>query len=254
MAGFFGFGNYQKPGKGVAKQQQEKKRFFQFWDLFLRKFTKMIKLNLLFLLCCIPIVTIGPAFAAMTKIARYYVEEKPVFLLSDFWDAFKENFWQALPVGIFHLAMIYVLWQAFLFYYVQAVNNAFFWILIAIIIIIAFLLLFMSYYIYLIMVSVSLKLMQILKNALMFVFIGIRTNFLTFIFATGVMALSIFGMPLSIPVFLLIGFSMSALITVFNSRPYVYEFLMKPYYDYTGIENPYERPEAEEESVFEDTI
>lgn len=253
MAGFLGFGNYQKPGKGVSKQQREKKRFFQFWDLFGRKFTKMIKLNLLFLLFCIPVVTIGPAFAAMTKIARYYVEEKPVFLLTDFWAAFKENFLQALPVGILHLALIYVIWQAFLFYYVQAHTNGLFWILIGIIIVLAILILFSSYYIYLIMVSVSLKLGQILKNSIMFIFIGIRTNLITLLFATGVMALSVFGMPLSIPVFLLIGFSMSALITVFNSRPYVYEYLMKPYYEYTGIENPYE-PKEEEAGVFEDTI
>lgn len=253
MAGFFGFGNYQKPGKGVAKQQKEKKRFFQFWDLFCRKFTKLIKLNLLFLLFCIPIVTIGPAFAAMTKIARYYVEEKPVFLLSDFWAAFKENFFQALPIGILHLGLIYIIWQAFFFYYVQAHSNGLFWILIGIILLLAILILFSSYYIYLVMVSVSLKLWQILKNSVMFIFIGIRTNLLTLLFATSIMALSILAMPLSIPVFLLIGFSMSTLITVFNSRPYVYEYLMKPYYEYAGVENPYE-PKEEEESVFEDTI
>ena len=92
MAGFLGMGNFQKPGKGVKKEEPEKKRFFQFFDLFFRKITRLIQLNLLYLLFCIPIITIGPATAAMTKILRYYVEEKPVFLCSEFWAAFKENF------------------------------------------------------------------------------------------------------------------------------------------------------------------
>ena len=54
MAGFLGFGNFQKPGKGVKKNEPEKKRFFQFFELFFRKLTKLIQLNLLYLLFCIP--------------------------------------------------------------------------------------------------------------------------------------------------------------------------------------------------------
>ena len=50
MAGFLGMGNFQKPGKGVKKEEPEKKRFFQFFDLFFRKITRLIQLNLLYLL------------------------------------------------------------------------------------------------------------------------------------------------------------------------------------------------------------
>ena len=34
MAGFLGFGNFQKPGKGVKKNEPEKKRFFNFLSFF----------------------------------------------------------------------------------------------------------------------------------------------------------------------------------------------------------------------------
>ena len=70
MAGFFGLFDYSKPGKGVDKNGPQKKRFFHFFELYFRKFWKLITLNMLYVLFCIPIVTIGPATAAMTYILK----------------------------------------------------------------------------------------------------------------------------------------------------------------------------------------
>lgn len=255
MAGFLGMGNFQKPGKGVKKDEPEKKRFFQFFDLFFRKITRLIQLNLLYLLFCIPIITIGPATAAMTKILRYYVEEKPVFLLSDFWEAFKENFLQGLLFGVLQIAGIVAVYQAFFYYYIKTHENGLYWILIGLIIAVIILSLFASYYTYLMMVSVRLTFWQILKNSYMFAFIGIRTNVLTLLFSTGVLVASILLIPYSLPVVLLLTFSFSGLVCAFNMRPYIYRYLMKPYYDYAGIPNPYEPQEKEEEEpVFQDTV
>ena len=253
MAGVLGFGNFQKPGKGVKKNEPEKKRFFQFFELFFRKLTKLIQLNLLYLLFCIPIITIGPATAAMMKILRYYVEEKPVFMLSDFWAAFKENFLQGLLIGILQIVGIWAVYEAFLFYYTRAQLNGLYWILIGLIIAITILSLFAGYYVYLMMVSVRLTFWQLIKNSYMFAFIGIRTNVLTLLFSTGFLVCSILFIPYTIIVLLLITFSFSNLICAFNMRPYVYRYLMKPYYEYAGIPNPYEPQEQEEEPVFQDT-
>lgn len=255
MAGFLGFGNYQKPGKGVKKEEREKKRFFQFFDLFFRKFGKLVQLNLLFLLFSLPIVTIGPALAAMTKILRYYTEEKPVFLFSDFINAFKENFMQGFLFSILQGGAIFAIVQAFLFYYVKSFENGFFWIAVVLIFLVGVVSLFASFYTYIMMVSVNLTFWQILKNAYMFAFLGIRTNLLTLLFSTGVLVASLLLIPLSLPVILLLTFSLSSFICVFNTRPYVYRYLMKPYYEMAGIKNPYE-PEEETEgtSVFEDDI
>ena len=91
MAGFFGLFDYTKPGKGVDKNGPQKKRFFHFFELYFRKFWKLITLNLIYILFCIPIVTIGPATAAMTYILKNYTMERPVFLWSDFLEAFKKT-------------------------------------------------------------------------------------------------------------------------------------------------------------------
>jgi uncharacterized membrane protein YesL len=58
LAGFFGFFDYSKPGKGVDVDAPPKKPFFRFWELYWRKFTRFILLNMLFFLFMLPIVTL----------------------------------------------------------------------------------------------------------------------------------------------------------------------------------------------------
>lgn len=255
MGGFLGFGNFQKPGKGVAKKEREKKRFFQFFDLFFRKFGRLVQLNLLYILFCIPIVTIGPATAAMTKILREYTLERPVFLFSDFWEAFKENFKQGFIVSLFQAIVIALIYSAVIYYVSLTVKSVWFLILLGFIGLIGLILLFASYYVYVMMVSVQLNVFQLIRNSILLAFAGARTNILTFLFSTGILVLSILFFPLSIPIMLLFTFSISTFIAVFNSWPYIYRFLVKPYYEQTGLENPYEpKEETTEGAVFEDTL
>jgi len=54
MAGFFGIGDFTKEGKGVDKNAPKKRGVFAFFELFFRKFWKLMKLNLLYLIVNIP--------------------------------------------------------------------------------------------------------------------------------------------------------------------------------------------------------
>lgn len=47
---FLGFGDYNKPGKGVSKDAPEKKGFFLYWDIVFHKFTKIFGANVLYTL------------------------------------------------------------------------------------------------------------------------------------------------------------------------------------------------------------
>ena len=46
--------NYMKEGKGVEKRNPEAPRISVFFELLFRKFGRLIKLNLLYIVCCIP--------------------------------------------------------------------------------------------------------------------------------------------------------------------------------------------------------
>jgi uncharacterized membrane protein YesL len=56
MAGFFGFFDYSRPGPGVDVNAPPKKPFFRFWELYWRKFSRFILLNMLVFLFFLPIV------------------------------------------------------------------------------------------------------------------------------------------------------------------------------------------------------
>ncbi len=53
--GIFG-GNYNSVGPGVSKSEPEKKRFFLFLDLLGRKFSKLLFLNLIYLITLLPLI------------------------------------------------------------------------------------------------------------------------------------------------------------------------------------------------------
>jgi len=57
----------------------------------------VIATNLLFLIFCIPVVTIGPALAALFHVhIKFYRSEDPVYPVKEFWRGFRSNFKQAL--------------------------------------------------------------------------------------------------------------------------------------------------------------
>lgn len=296
--GFLGLGNYSKPGKGVKKGESDKKRFFQFFDLISRKVTKLIQLNLLFLLFSLPAILLGvggvfllgitlpnlpqyeqlfgtlslliialslgltgPAFAAMVKVTRYYNDEKPVFLWSDFITAYKSNFKQSLAMGMINGVVGYIFVQACLFYFGQTFLGGWvFWLLLGLVLSLGLVMLFANFYTFLVIVSVELPLRQIIKNSISFAFLGLKTNFITgaiivgtsivmwTLFTNGLALLLLLGMVLAVVVL----FSFCAMLITFNSFQYVYRFSIRPYYVLNNLADPYEDGEDVEVSIFTD--
>ena len=100
---------YGKAGKGVQKGGPKKKPFFLFWEIFGNKFWKFFQINLIFTLFCLPVVTFGPALAAVTQVMRNFVIGEPIFVFHEFKEAFKKNFKQSIGVGIVDLGLIALL-------------------------------------------------------------------------------------------------------------------------------------------------
>lgn len=72
--------------------------------IFLNKVADMVLLNLLWLVCCIPIVTIGASTTAFSYVLLKIARDEESYTCSTFFRVFKENFKQATIVwGIFAL-------------------------------------------------------------------------------------------------------------------------------------------------------
>jgi len=66
----------------------------------LSRVADLVILNLLFLVCCIPVVTIGAAITAMYYVAGKMVENKEGYIFKGFFKAFKENFKQSTAIWL----------------------------------------------------------------------------------------------------------------------------------------------------------
>ena len=94
------------PGKGVTEPPPEKGVRLFFFVLHTH-FWELVKLNLLFLAFCIPIVTIPAALCAVNRVIINLIEKGNSFLWSDFFTEFKGSIFKSLPFGVLYVFLIF---------------------------------------------------------------------------------------------------------------------------------------------------
>lgn len=265
MAGLFGMFDPTREGKGVSKNEKKKRRFFVFFEIYFRKFSKILFLNIIYTLICLPIVTIGPATAALTYCMRNFAREDYADI-SDFFIQFKKNFWQGLLVWFaFTIAFAVAVFGLIFYNALMKSNNIFGYFGFVIAIIAIIILLFMSYYAYMIIVTFKVNFRQLVKDCFLFAIAGLGSNIITTLIL-GIIGgfLLIFGVlpivgplfnpeiPASLDAVCLTGAmylffipSLVSFIINFNVYPCVKRFMLDP---------ALEQQAAEEqiESIFED--
>lgn len=254
--------DYEKAGSGVAKNAPKKKTFFLFWELYFRKFWKLIRLNLLTFLFCLPIVTIGPALAGMTKVLRNFVLEKNSFIFHDFWKGFSQNLKKSIPVGLLDI-LFAVSAAASLKVYPEMANNAesggaFYIVLCVISISFAMTLLMMNFYIMPMVVATDLSFTNIIKNSFYLTCVALKKNIITLLLVALVVFIIIIAALLHVTTLILVpvwAISFLGFLIMFNSYPQIQKYVIDPYYEERGEENPeygYLKPLSEEDAVFVD--
>ena len=89
---------------------------------FFSRLLDMIKLNFLWLLFSLPIITIGASTAAAFSITLKMVDEREGYIAKQFFTAFKANLKQGIPTGLLNLFFIYALYLDFqLFHAVEGI-------------------------------------------------------------------------------------------------------------------------------------
>lgn len=75
---------------------------------FLNDLFDVMVLNWFWMLCCIPVVTIGPASCAMYRVTLKLVRDEPVNVAKDFFRGFRENFKPGLLLGLAAIGLLVV--------------------------------------------------------------------------------------------------------------------------------------------------
>lgn len=95
-----------KEGPGIAKDAPAKTGFALLADVVARNWWELVQLNLLVLVCCLPLITIPAALVAAARICVLMLEDRPVYLGRDFFEAFRQRFWKATALGLAAVAAI----------------------------------------------------------------------------------------------------------------------------------------------------
>lgn len=72
---------------------------------FMNKFADLMLLNVITVICCIPIITIGPAITAMHYVLLKMYRNEGGYLMKNYFKSFKENFRQSIVLGLIYTAI-----------------------------------------------------------------------------------------------------------------------------------------------------
>lgn len=241
---------YSKPGKGVKKNQPEKRAFFAFIDLYFSKFWNMIKINLIMFVCFIPLITaltlplsgavyivglmiiqallLGPCLCGVSYLMRNYCAGSHAWVWSDFKDMFIDNYKYGFVMGVIDMVVVWLLYVANN-YYTKITGGIMGDIFSAVITVVFALFIMINMYVYPMIVTFDNTFSSHLKNALVFTLANLPKSVLAFVidavlsFGLGYLIYAVIPMPFSIIVMLILlmffVFSFMGLINMFAVWP-----------------------------------
>lgn len=168
---------------------------------FLSTVSELVILNLLWLLCSLPILTIGASTTALYSVTIKIVKNEESYVARGFWNSFKRNFRQATTIWVFILAVIAILYFDFYFSAHAPVKGAA--VLFVPFAFAAMLLILTGIYVFPILAVFDNSIGKLLKNSLYMALAHLPSSVLAAIVAAGpVMALFLLRDRLSFALFL----------------------------------------------------
>jgi uncharacterized membrane protein YesL len=217
--------DYAKPGPGIDPDEPEKTGPARMLQILQIECVTLLKLNLLFLVTCIPIVTIPPALFSMNQVVRRMVLDQPVDCLYHYRMAWKEN-WKRAYAAFFLTALPLVIsGYGVWFYLQQAGGNLLFFLPFMLCSTVFLVVLLSSTYLYGI-VGPGRSMRESVRLAVM---LGVGKPLravLAVLCYYGLLLFAILEFPLSIAYLLLIGFSVPCLLGNFFLRTVLKQYCL----------------------------
>jgi len=172
-----------------------KKYFSGIWqELFL-----LMRYNLLFCLCCIPIITIPASITAMHNVSVCIIRGDKPSLKKDAIPVFKREFGRSLLLGSIVLAIEAMTVTGFIFYINLAKETTVFILLAVTVGAIALLVLLMSFYMFTMLALLDLSIKNVIKNAFLLTMLNFKYSICAGVYVLILIAISVFLFPLTIP-------------------------------------------------------
>ncbi len=172
---------------------------------FLTRLADLMILNIATLVCCLPVITIGPALTAASYVAMKIKRREESYILRDFWKSFKMNFKQATIIWLILMVLLLVFaGDIVILFYIPEVKIH---IVIQIIVVLAGILVITELmWVFGVLAKFDNSVKNTMKNALL---LGVSHPMKTILiaFVTGIMLFIFFNLPHLFLLLLFFGFS-----------------------------------------------
>lgn len=201
---------YLKEGPGIEKDAPPKTGLALFFEILVREFWQLLKLNLLFVICALPLVTFGAARAALSRCTVNMVRDVPNDVWYDFRQELKKDFPRNTVLGLIELFAIGVFLLLLSLPGVRG-NTAVCVVLFALAAVGALVL----GYLWPMMVAVDVPLRAAVKNAAVLALAFPQHSLPALAVTLLLYGLSFWMFPLSLPLVLFVPFGMGSFVTSF---------------------------------------
>ncbi len=179
-------------------------------------------------------LTFGLVNIGVTHIMRSIVRGEPVFFLSDFKYAIRKNFRQGLIFGVIDLLLLVIFGYDIVYLFITAtdsVGTVMFYLTLFV-----FAIYMMArFYVYTLIITFDLSLPKIIKNGVIFAFLGIKRNILALFGILLTAALNYFLFLLFIPLGSMLPFlitiSLCSFMGMYAAWPNIKKYMVDPYYE-----------------------
>lgn len=224
------FKSYYNPGPGIDKNAPPKKGLALYIELLTVDFWGFISLNMLYVVCCLPIVTIGGATLAYNELCCKLIRNEHVFVISDFFDSFKQNFKKGI---LFSVVLLLVLFDLLIIYtnaitYLEnglGSEGTIFW---SIASILSILLTSLIAYLIPLVANLNLDFLFQLKNAFILMILGGWRTLVVSAFSIAAFILGFTYFPFSGIVFFIFGFYILIFTNCFFTWPIIEKYVVLP--------------------------
>lgn len=182
---------------------------------FLSRIFDLIVLNAIFMITCLPIITIGAAFSSLYRITILMARKEDGYIVKGYFKAFKDNFIQATLLWI-PLLLLFCFFGADLYIVLFMIDESYRLLQIPIWIIL-FLLFSIMMYSFPLMSNYESKLKQTVKNAILLSLANIPTTIFFIVFPLGMLYMAAKSAAILVFLFSIILFCGLALLAFINA-------------------------------------
>lgn len=222
------FHSYLKEGPGVEKNAPKKHGVALYAEVFLREAWALLGLNLLFVLACVPIVTIGPALGAMTTVLMKMVRDQNIYLWRDFWTAFRQQWKRSALAGLAGLPLLALIALTGLVYLPLLNRGGVYLLLFAGALLLCFLGGLAWVHLYPMAMVTELPLGAVVKNSLLLGVGALKNSLPALLVNLLLLGPLVLAFPQSIPLGVLVSFSLSGLASCVASWEVIQRYVALP--------------------------